>query len=111
MQIDPCPFTPLRFAFLPPCSMPGETAAVAAFRQVDAAGIRMRVVDYDPGYLADHWCDIGHFAYVLSGTVSIELRDGTVHRLMAGEGFLVSSHGDAAHRVRTQEGARLLILD
>ncbi|MBP7338920.1 DHCW motif cupin fold protein [Niveispirillum sp.] len=111
MQIDPCAFTPLRFETLPPQPMRGETDAGALYRQADAAGIRLRVIDYAPGFLADHWCDIGHFAYVLSGTVTIELKDGVAHHLMAGEAFLVSSHGDAAHRVRTEQGARLLILD
>jgi quercetin dioxygenase-like cupin family protein len=38
--------------------------------------IRVRVVDYSPGYLADHWCDKGHILYVLEGELTSELKDG-----------------------------------
>ena len=110
MQIDPCPFTVVSFDALEPRFMPGETAS-ARYTQSDAAGLRMRVVDYAPDYLADHWCDIGHFAYVLAGDVTIELKGKPSRYLTAGEAFLVSSYGDAPHRVRTEQGARLLILD
>lgn len=111
MEIAPCPFTVIPFEKLKLQTMPGETVAVANFTQMDAGGVRMRIVEYEPGYLADHWCDIGHFGYVLSGNVTLELKDKPSQLLKEGEAFLVSSYGDAAHRVYTKWGARLLILD
>ncbi|MEM6832001.1 MAG: DHCW motif cupin fold protein [Pseudomonadota bacterium] len=111
MQIEPCPFTVIAFDKLKLQTTPGETAAAANFTQMDAGGMRMRIVNYEPGYLADHWCDIGHFGYVLSGQVTLELKDKPSHSLSAGEAFLVSSYGDASHRVYTKSGAKLLILD
>lgn len=111
MQIDPCPFIALSFDQFTKEVMPGETDAIALFSQANAGGVRMRVVDYEPGFLLDHWCDIGHFGYVLSGVLIVELAGKPTHCLSAGEGFLVSTLGDAAHRVSTEKGARVLLLD
>jgi len=111
MDIQPCSFRHIDFAALEHQSMSGETSAAAIFQQADAAGIRMRVVVYEPGFVADHWCDLGHFGYVLSGHVTIEFIGRPPSELKEGQAFLVSSYGDASHRVRTEEGARLLLLD
>ncbi len=111
MQIDPCPFLALSFDQLNKEVMPGETDAIARFSQANGGGIRMRVVDYEPGFLLDHWCDVGHFGYVLSGELIVELAGKPTQRLSTGEGFLVSTLGDVAHRVSTDSGARVLLLD
>ena len=42
------------------------------------------MVEYTPGYLADHWCDRGHVLYVLEGELDTELRDGRTFKLAAG---------------------------
>lgn len=111
MQIDRCPFRVVSFDTLEKMHMAGETEAFAVYAQDNAGGIRMRVVDYAPGFLLDHWCDIGHFGYVLSGEVMIELRGKPSQHLKAGEAFLVSTDGDASHRVYTESGVRMLLLD
>ncbi|KQX23414.1 MULTISPECIES: DHCW motif cupin fold protein [unclassified Sphingomonas] len=110
MNIEACPFTVIAFETLEASHLPGDSGG-ADYRQKDAGDIRMRIADYSAGYVADHWCDIGHFGYVLSGTVTIELKDKPSVELKAGEAFLVSSFGDAAHRVCTDGPARLLLLD
>ena len=71
----------------------------------------MRQVEYTPGYLADHWCDLGHVLYVLEGELDIELRDGRIYKLLPGMSYQVSDRGDAAHRSSTQTGAKLFIVD
>ena len=71
----------------------------------------MRLVEYSPGYLADHWCDRGHVIYVLEGVLNTELRDGRTFKLTAGMSYQVSDHGDAAHRSTTTTGAKLFIVD
>ena len=38
--------------------------------------VRVRMVEYTPGYLADHWCDRGHILYVVEGELDTELKDG-----------------------------------
>ncbi len=62
------------------------------------------MVEYSPGYLADHWCDRGHVLYVLKGELDSELRDGRKFKLTAGMSYQVSDFGDAAHRSSTAVG-------
>ena len=33
---------------------------MAMWRTLEIGDIRVRIVEYSPGYLADHWCDRGH---------------------------------------------------
>jgi hypothetical protein len=72
--------------------------------------IRVRLVEYSPGYLADHWCSKGHVLLCLSGSLDIEIRDGARLRLEAGQSYHVGD-GDPPHRSSTAEGARLFIVD
>jgi quercetin dioxygenase-like cupin family protein len=46
--------------------------------------IRVRIVEYSPGYLADHWCSRGHVLLVLEGELVTELDDGRKFVLTAG---------------------------
>src|SRR5438477_541796 len=86
---------------------PGE----ATSRTFVRGDLRVRVVDYSPGYVADHWCDRGHVLYTLEGELEVELRDGRMFALRPGMSFIVSDYGDAAHRVVTREGAKVFIVD
>jgi hypothetical protein len=69
------------------------------------------MVEYTPGYLADHWCDRGHVLLVLEGELVSELRDGRSSTLTAGMSYQVSDFGDPAHRSSTKTGAKLFIVD
>lgn len=111
MHIDPTLFTKLVFNAEPSQRMPGEDCTPATFKQLDVASIRMRTVSYPPGFIMDHWCDVGHFGYVLSGEVTIEFHNKSSCLLTAGEGFIVSTDGDTSHRVVTAKGATVLLLD
>jgi len=85
--------------------------SLATWRTLEFGDIRVRVVDYSPGYLADHWCDRGHIIYVVDGELDTELKDGRSFTLTAGMSYQVSDHGDAAHRSSTRTGAKLFIVD
>ena len=63
------------------------------------------MVEYTPGYLADHWC---HVLYVLEGALDTELRDGRTFRLTPGMSYQVSGFGDAAHQSSTKRGGEAL---
>ncbi|MDB5676394.1 MAG: hypothetical protein JWM65_3376 [Sphingomonas bacterium] len=89
---------------------PGETGE-ATWRSFTIGDLRVRIVDYSPGYLADHWCDRGHVLFVLEGELVSELRDGRTFTLSAGMSYQVSDFGDAAHRSSTATGAKLFIVD
>jgi hypothetical protein len=72
--------------------------------------IRVRMVEYSPGYVADHWCAKGHVILCLQGSLDIELADGTRHELLAGQSYHVGD-GNPAHKSSAPQGARLFIVD
>ena len=88
---------------------PGEKGT-ATWRTQTFDGIRVRMVEYSPGYLADHWCQKGHVLLVLEGELHTELADGRTVVLKPGQSYQVAD-GDLAHRSRTEGGAKLFIVD
>ena len=61
----------------------GETGT-ATWRTQTFDGIRVRMVEYSPGYLANHWCSKGHILLCLDGELHTELADGRVMVLRPG---------------------------
>jgi quercetin dioxygenase-like cupin family protein len=86
------------------------TSGVALWRTVEQGNLRVRLVEYSPGYAADHWCRRGHVLLVLEGELLTELEDGTRITLTPGTSYQVAD-GAAAHRSRTAGGAKLFIVD
>ena len=83
---------------------------VAYWRTKDFGGIRVRMVEYTPGYLADHWCDKGHILLCLEGRLDTETADGRKFVLTPGVSYQVADHAEA-HRSSTEIGAKLFIVD
>lgn len=110
MKIPPLPFTVTDWSNVEPSVHPGETGQ-ALWRTLDIGELRVRMVEYSPGYLADHWCDRGHVLFVVKGELDTELRDGRTFTLTSGMSYQVSDFGDAAHRSSTKTGATLFIVD
>ncbi len=110
MKIPALPFTVTDGASRPVTPPRGEPGT-ATWRTLNIGDLRVRMVEYSPGYLADHWCDRGHVLYVLEGEMETELRDGRRFTLTAGMSYQVSDFGDAAHRSSTRDGVRLFIVD
>ena len=88
---------------------PGETGT-ATWRTRTFNGIRVRIVEYSPGYLADHWCSKGHILLCLEGELHTELADGRTVLLRPGMSYQVADSAEA-HRSRTSTGARLFVVD
>ncbi len=109
MRIEGVSFTTTDWDAVPVTEHPGETG-VARWRTVEAGNIRVRMVEYSPGYLADHWCPRGHVILVLEGELVTELADGSRHLLRPGQSYQVAE-GAAPHRSRTASGAKLFIVD
>ncbi len=110
MKLPACPFTVTDFAAIVPTEHAGTTG-VARWRTLEVGALRVRLVEYGAGYLADHWCDRGHVLFVLDGELETELRDGRRFTLRPGQSYVVSDFGDAAHRSSTRDGAHLFIVD
>ena len=87
----------------------GETGT-AFWRTRDFGGIRVRMVEYTPGYLADHWCVKGHILLCLEGELHTELEDGRKFVLKPGMTYQVADNAEA-HRSFTAVGAKLFVVD
>lgn len=110
MRIPPLPFTTTDWSTVPATEHPGESG-MATWRTLLIGPIRVRMVEYSPGYVADHWCDLGHILFVVEGVLDTELKDGRRFRLTPGMSYQVSTRGDSPHRSVTATGARLFIVD
>ena len=110
MKIPTLPFTVTDWSSIEPSVHSGETGQ-ALWRTLDIGELRVRMVEYSPGYLADHWCDRGHVLFVVTGELDTELSDGRRFTLKPGMSYQVSDFGDAAHRSSTTTGATLFIVD
>ena len=72
--------------------------------------IRVRMVEYTPGYLADHWCQKGHIVHCLEGEFVSELETGQRDVISKGMMYVVSD-GASSHRSISENGVKLLIID
>src|SRR5215510_14358912 len=52
--------------------------------------IRVRMVEYTPGYRADHWCVKGHILLCLEGQLHTQLQDGRRYVLKPGMSYQVA---------------------
>ena len=87
----------------------GETGT-AIWRTRQFGDIRVRMVDYSPGYRADHWCSKGHVLLCLEGELHTELSNGGTVVLRAGSSYQVGDNVES-HRSYSPTGAKLFIVD
>jgi hypothetical protein len=87
----------------------GETG-LAYWRTQQFGDIRVRMVEYSPGYLADHWCTKGHILLCIDGELHTELADGRKFVLIPGVSYQVADNAEP-HRSYTAIGAKLFVVD
>jgi quercetin dioxygenase-like cupin family protein len=109
MKLTNIPFATTDWADVAGSEHRGERG-MATWRTLQHGDVRIRVVDYTPGYIADHWCGKGHVVYCLEGELVTELRDGRTFVLRPGMSYQVAD-GETPHRSSTAVGARLFIVD
>ena len=109
MKVSEIPFDTTDWSRVEPTRHPG-VEGVATWRTRQFGDIRVRLVEYSPGYLADHWCDKGHILLCLEGRLETELADGRRFVLTPGVSYQVAD-GAEAHRSSTDVGAKLFIVD
>ena len=109
MQMTGIPFEATDWSSVERTEHPGETG-VAYWRTREFGGIRVRMVEYTPGYLADHWCAKGHVLLCLEGELHTELEDDRKVVLRPGMSYQVADQA-GPHRSATEIGAKLFIVD
>ncbi|MBX3512011.1 MAG: DHCW motif cupin fold protein [Xanthobacteraceae bacterium] len=109
MQMRDIPFGTTDWSVVEPTHHKGETGT-ATWRTKQFGNIRVRLVEYSPGYSADHWCNKGHILFCIDGRLDTELADGRSFRLTSGMSYQVADDIDP-HRSRTDIGASLFIVD
>src|SRR5438045_9106291 len=109
MKIENVSFGVVEWDEVPPIEHAGTTGR-ALWRTVEKGNVRIRMVEYSPGYVADHWCERGHVVLVLAGELVTELRDGRSFTLGPGRSYQVAD-GDGAHRSVSPNGEQLIIVD
>jgi hypothetical protein len=82
----------------------------AYWRAQHFGSIRVRMVEYTPGYLADHWCTKGHILLCTEGELHTELQDGRKFTLTPGMSYQVADNAEP-HRSYTKVGAKLFVVD
>ena len=109
MQLSDIPFGTTDWSSVEPTEHTGDSGK-ATWRTRQFGDIRVRMVDYSPGYLADHWCQKGHILFCLEGELLTDLADGRTFKLTAGMSYQVAD-GAEPHRSHTATGARLFVVD
>jgi hypothetical protein len=87
----------------------GQTGT-AWWRTRHFGDIRVRMVEYSAGYLADHWCVKGHVLFCMDGELRTELADGRSFTLTPGMSYQVADNAEP-HQSSTTIGATLFIVD
>jgi hypothetical protein len=103
------PFQPIEWDLVPVTEHKGETGT-AIWQTIQYDGLRIRIVEYTAGYLADHWCRKGHIVHCLEGEFISELQDGSKSIFTKGMTYVVSDEM-SSHRSVSENGVKLLIID
>jgi hypothetical protein len=109
MQMTGIPFGTTDWSEIEATEHQGETG-VARWRTRQFGSIRVRLVEYSPGYSADHWCSKGHILLCLEGELHTILEDGRRFVLRPGMSYQVADAAEA-HRSSTALGAKLFVVD
>lgn len=109
MSTLPIPFQLIDWEKVPKTEHKGETGT-SFWQMVQLPGLRIRIVEYTAGYMADHWCSKGHIVQCMEGEFVSEMQTGERHSLTKGIMYVVSDDA-STHRSFTENGAKLFIVD
>jgi len=109
MEISNIPFETTDWNSIEPTEHNGEKGK-AYWRTKIFSSIRVRIVEYTPGYEANHWCSKGHILFCLDGELHTELKDGRTFVLKPGMSYQVADNAEA-HRSSTKTGVKLFVVD
>jgi quercetin dioxygenase-like cupin family protein len=103
------PFQTIDWSIVPKEEFKGETGT-AYWQTIRFNGLRIRIVEYTKGYVADHWCRKGHIVHCLEGEFISELQNNEQFEMIKGMTYIVSDEL-SSHRSTSKNGVKLLIID
>ncbi len=103
------PFQTIDWTTIPKVGYNGITGT-ATWQTIQFPGLRIRIVEYSKGYLADHWCQKGHIVHCQEGEFISELRNGDKTSMKKGMTYVVSDDM-SSHRSYSKEGVKVMIID
>jgi len=109
VNITDLPFGTTDWSTVEATEHPGTTGQ-AFWRTRQFGNIRVRLLEYTPGYLSDHWCSKGHILFCVEGQLDTALADGRIFTLKPGMSYHVAD-GAEPHRSSTAIGAKLFVVD
>lgn len=109
MRIDNLPFGTVDWNAIE-VTIHAGTRGEARWRTRQFGEVRVRMLEYSPGYVADHWCSKGHFLLCLEGELETQLADGRRFTLVSGMSYQVAD-GAEPHRSESRMGAKLYVID
>jgi hypothetical protein len=109
MNTQNIPFQTIDWSKVDKTEYKGETG-IAYWQTTQFHGLRIRIVEYSRGYIADHWCQKGHIVHCLEGDLISEFEDGTKVALKKGMTYVVSDEL-SSHRSVASEDVKILIID
>lgn len=71
---------------------------------------KMRLLELDDSFVEQHWCEKGHYGYVIEGALSMVI-DGEVVTFNAGDGMAIPSGTKHKAVVASGEKAVLMLLE
>ncbi len=110
MKLQDVPFSFTDWSHMESQEFAGETGT-SYWQTFNSADLRVRMVEYTPGFRSDHWCPRGHVLLVLEGELTIELKDGRVIKLPPRTSFQVGDDDSNPHLAYTEKGAKAFIVD
>jgi len=109
MKTSEIPFQSIDWSLIPKTIHAGEKGS-ATWQTIQFEGLRLRIVEYSAGYLADHWCRKVHIVHCLEGEFVSEMESGENFTLSKGMTYVVSDEM-SSHRSVSEQGVKLLIID
>ncbi len=103
------PFQTIDWTLIPKIEYKGESGT-AIWQTVQFYGMRIRLVEYSKGYIADHWCQKGHIVHCLEGEFVSELQHGERTTISKGMTYVVSDNL-SSHRSSSKDGVKVMIID
>ncbi|MBL0336878.1 MAG: DHCW motif cupin fold protein [Chitinophagaceae bacterium] len=102
-------FQTINWPDIPSTEHTGEKGT-SYWKTLQLPGLRIRLVEYSAGYIADHWCQKGHIVHCLEGEFESLMENGEKHLLTKNMTYVVSDNL-SSHKSYSKNGVKLLIID